>query len=610
MGTADIQFLSISDWHGQIDPIGETAAGVTTNYGGLGVLSAYFAADRAANPLTLTFTAGDAFGASPPLVSQNAEKPAVESLDFLKVDADTFGNHNFDQGTAALKTLIDSAKYKYVSTNLTNVSTELGTKVVTPYHLIDVGAGGKLVRVAILGITNADAPSLVFPGRLGTITISDAVAAAKSAATDARKAGANVVVALAHIGATAVDASSNPTGPLIDFAASVTGVDVILGDHTDQIVNGKFGSAWVLENRSKGRTYGRVTVKVDKGAVVLVNGTIVNPIGTYSFAQGAITQTSASTCASGGACPTGYACNTTNHACEKTCTMGSDCDTGFSCAMTGSSGKCTRPKLCTADVTCPDTTWTCSAAGKCEKPAAITADPAAETVLKPYRDALGAKFDATLGKTDDVFVRDGSLERSQEAPIGDLVADAMLDRYKSVGAQIAFTNGGGLRSSWPSSYTPATAGLVRTGCSAGTPCDLVVGDVYALLPFGNVAVVRTITGEQLWSVLEYSVGALPAISGRFLQIAGFKFEAKVGNASGSRITKVQLADGTDIPNSATVRYKVVTNDFTNAGGDGYTMLKEATPSAGLAVLADIVAAYVKGRTLSPATYTGRITLTP
>src|SRR5512133_963487 len=62
--TINIQILDISDWHGQLDPQSITGVG---NVGGAAVLSTYFKADRAANPNTLTLTAGDAVGATPPL---------------------------------------------------------------------------------------------------------------------------------------------------------------------------------------------------------------------------------------------------------------------------------------------------------------------------------------------------------------------------------------------------------------------------------------------------------------------------------------------------------------------------------------------------------------
>ncbi len=609
-GTADVQLLTISDWHGQLEAYDETdrTTGVTTKLSGVAALSSYFKAARAANPLTLTMTAGDAFGATTLLSTYGSatlpDEPAVKALNFLKLDFDTFGNHNFDRGIAHLKSLMELATYKYVSTNLTNVTTELGTKVSTPYHLVDVGTGDKLVRVGILGVTNGDAASLVFPGRMGTITVSDPVLGANAAAVAARKAGANVVVALTHMGATGKDAAGKPTGPVIDYAKALTGVDVVVADHVDLAVNEKIGTALVVQNRGKGRTFAKITMKVEAGALKDVSAVLTDAVAAYVHDPGRLNEKHATaTCSSTVACPTGYACATTT--CEKTCATNSDCATGNTC----SAGKCGKAKLCPTDIMCPDATWTCSTAGKCEKAAPVTPDPDAAAVLKPYVDALATKYDEKLAKTVDVFKRDGVLERSQEMPIGDLVAEAILEKYKSAGAQIVFINGGGIRNSIPG-YTAKDATLVRTGCSATGPCDVVLGDPVAVLNLGNKAVLRPITGKVLWEALEFSVAKLPAADGRFLQIAGFKFEAKVSNAVGSRILKVTLTDGTAIPNDATKTYKLVTGDFTSKGGDAYTMLIEPIPSPELDLLSDVFLEYIKGKTLNPASYGGRITLTP
>jgi 2',3'-cyclic-nucleotide 2'-phosphodiesterase (5'-nucleotidase family) len=499
---------------------------------------------------------------------------------------------------------MDLATYKYVSTNMSNVTTELGTKVSTPYHLIDVGTGGSLVRVGFLGITNPDAATLLFPGRMGTMVVGEPIAAANKAAADARKAGANVVVALTHMGATAKGADGKASGPAIDFAKGLVGVDVVAADHVDISVNEKVGTTQVVQNRSKGRTFAKTSIKVEAGAVKEVTATITDVIASYSHDAGRLSEKHATaTCSATVTCPTGYKC--TSMACEKTCTTASDCATGFTCA----SGVCSRPKLCPTDGMCPDATWTCSAAGKCEKAAPIVPDADADAVLKPYTDALATKYDEKIGKTVDKFLRDGSIERKQETPLGDLVAEAMLEKYKADGAQIAFVNGGGIRNSIPG-YTAKDTTLVRGVCSVSVPCDVVLGDPVAVLNLGNKAVLRSITGAVLWKALEHSVSVLPAIDGRFLQIAGFKFEAKVSNAVGSRIVSVALNDGTAIPNDAAKIYKMVTSDFTSKGGDGYTMLVEATPSPEPDLMSDIFIAYIKGKTLNPASYSGRITLTP
>ena len=97
----DIQFLNISDWHAQLDPL---FIFPDCCFGGAAVLSTYFQNERAANPNTLTVTAGDAYGGSPPLSNFFDEVPAVLSMNLMGFDVDTFGNHNFDGGIAGLDT--------------------------------------------------------------------------------------------------------------------------------------------------------------------------------------------------------------------------------------------------------------------------------------------------------------------------------------------------------------------------------------------------------------------------------------------------------------------------------------------------------------------------
>ena len=123
----DIQFLNVSDWHAQLDPLFVFGEGT---FGGAAELKAYWDADRAANPNTITLTAGDAYGASPPLSSFFDEEPAVRAMRLMGFDVDTFGNHDFDGGIAELQNLIDIATntpglepgrpFAYVSANLEN----------------------------------------------------------------------------------------------------------------------------------------------------------------------------------------------------------------------------------------------------------------------------------------------------------------------------------------------------------------------------------------------------------------------------------------------------------------------------------------------------------
>ncbi len=503
----ELQLLSVSDWHAQLDPV--SVGGV--NVGGAAVLSSYFKADRAANPNTLTLTAGDAFGGSPPLASFFEEEPAVRAMNLMGFTADTLGNHNFDRGTAHLQKMIDLADFDYVSANLRDVDQNLDG--VSPYVLYEVGG----VNVAVVGITNPDAPSLVKPGSFGTITVTDPAEAAMKARAAAKKEGAQVFVAIAHLGVTGTDPTTGQaSGPLIDFAEAVGGFDVILGDHTNREFSGVVNNALVVQNRSNGVTYARSILQVDplNGRVVERSVEFVRPIAS-----------------------------------------------------------------------------------------AVTPDPAVQEMLRPYRAHLSTIFDTKIGEATGVFPRGGNVERLREVALGNLVADSMRLRY---GTQIAFTNGGGLRSALPSDYAPADTSLRRTrsGYAAGPPYDLVVGDAFAVLPFGNEVVTRTVTGAQLHAMLEHSVAAIPAASGRFGQISGFRFTYDSRLPAGDRVVSVTLDDGTPVLPDATV-YTLATNDFLNDGGDGYAMLADGE-GVTREVMADVLLEHIRERGTVTPVVDGRI----
>jgi 5'-nucleotidase len=128
------------------------------------------------------------------------------------------------------------------------------------------------VKVAIVGLTNPEAPTLVFPGNFGTIVPTDPISRASQARAAAQQAGAKVFIAMIHSGITGFDPLTGVAfGPLIDFANNVGGFNLIVGDHTDFQYSGIHNNALVVENRSKGMTYARINLTVDPQ-----NGRILN----------------------------------------------------------------------------------------------------------------------------------------------------------------------------------------------------------------------------------------------------------------------------------------------------------------------------------------------
>ena len=256
-----IQVLSVSDLQGQLEPLSGAV-------GGAAYLKAFFDQERANNPNTLLLAAGQSFGASPPISEFFDEEPTVLAMNMMGFTADTLGNHNFDRGVAQLHALIDLADFDFVAANLDPVDRLLRrVKDFKTYHV-----GG--VKVAVIGIVNEEAPTLVPPGSLGATVVTDAVAAANKAAKAARKKGARIVIVIVQKG---IADPSAPAGPLADFAGALEGVDLVLGGHTDVQYQGTHGGALVVQNRFRGRTYARslLTYDFESQAVTAKSATFI-----------------------------------------------------------------------------------------------------------------------------------------------------------------------------------------------------------------------------------------------------------------------------------------------------------------------------------------------
>ncbi|MDT0121306.1 5'-nucleotidase C-terminal domain-containing protein [Paenibacillus sp. RRE4] len=194
--------------------------------------------------------------------------------------------------------------------------------------------------------------------------------------------------------------------------------------------------------------------------------------------------------------------------------------------------------------------------GKVSKKTATLIDETGAKDIKPNENV--AALVSSIQKEQEPILKeevantavllDGKREqvRAGETNLGDLLADAIRDVSK---ADIALTNGGGIRSS-------IEKGIVTKG------------DVITVLPFGNQVVTLDVKGSDVLAALENGVGSYPEPSGGFPQVSGITFKIDAAAAKGSRVHSVMVGDKALDP-AAT--YTLATNDFTAVGGDEYTM---------------------------------------
>ncbi|MEM7613527.1 MAG: bifunctional metallophosphatase/5'-nucleotidase [Pseudomonadota bacterium] len=180
--------------------------------------------------------------------------------------------------------------------------------------------------------------------------------------------------------------------------------------------------------------------------------------------------------------------------------------------------------------------------------------------------------------------------RAMECEMGNLVADAMLERVKDQGIQIAIANAGGLRAS------------IDVG-------EVTRGEVLTVLPFQNTLATFQITGAQIVAALENGVSQVEAGSGRFPQIAGMRFVWDPAQAPGARIVEVMVkADGGSEPIDPEAVYGVVSSNFVRGGGDGYAMFTQAEEAYDFGPdLADVTTEYLAAHAPYTPFVAGRIT---
>lgn len=164
----------------------------------------------------------------------------------------------------------------------------------------------------------------------------------------------------------------------------------------------------------------------------------------------------------------------------------------------------------------------------------------------------------TVVASADTFI-EGNREvcRVQECEMGNLIADALLDRVKDQGVSIAIMNSGG----------------VRASIDAG---EVTMGEVLTVLPFQNTLATFQLTGADVVAALENGVSQVEEIKGRFPQVAGLSFTWDPSQpANEGRIVEVMVeVDGKMQPIDPEATYGVVSNNYVRGGGDGYSVFAE------------------------------------
>ena len=213
----------------------------------------------------------------------------------------------------------------------------------------------------------------------------------------------------------------------------------------------------------------------------------------------------------------------------------------------------------------------------------LAKDPQQTALIAHYTEIVRPLAERVVGEIGSALTKEETA--AGETTLGDVIADAQLAATSAEiasGAEIAFTNPGGVRTDLP----------YKDGGK------VTYADVFAVQPFGNSLVTMEVTGRQIERLLEQQWLDQP--KPRILHVSkGFSYRWDGTKPPGERVDPASLQlHGRPIEPDGT--YRITVNNFLADGGDGFSVLKEGTDRVTGPYDADALADYLTATgTLQP-----------
>ncbi len=252
----DLQLLAFNDYHGHLQantpgPVEDPFPGGTLlPAGGSEYLSTELSQLRQGNKYSLTVAAGDLIGGSPAFSGLFHDEPSVESLNAMKLDVSSVGNHEFDEGVTELLRMqnggchpVDGcyfpgepypgADFQWLAANVVNETT--GKTALPPYWVKKINS----VKVGFIGMTLEATDTLVAAAGIQGWKFKDEAETANALVPILKNQGVEAIVVLLHEGASQtpppgdVNACNDISGPVVAINAALDPeIDAMITGHT------------------------------------------------------------------------------------------------------------------------------------------------------------------------------------------------------------------------------------------------------------------------------------------------------------------------------------------------------------------------------------------
>lgn len=222
-----LTILHTNDFHARFEPISKYDSGCSAEdngegkcFGGSARLVTALSDARARSNNSILVDGGDQFQGTL-FYTYYKGKLAAEMMNKMGYDAMTVGNHEFDDGPEVLRGFMDAVDFPVLMSNA-DVSREATLAGKLAKSTVIERGGEKL---GLIGLTPQNTDELASPGP--NITFTDPVNAVQGEVDTLTEMGVNKIIVLSH------------SGYVVDqaVAAGTTGVDVIVGGHSNTLLS-------------------------------------------------------------------------------------------------------------------------------------------------------------------------------------------------------------------------------------------------------------------------------------------------------------------------------------------------------------------------------------
>ncbi|MDO6592107.1 multifunctional 2',3'-cyclic-nucleotide 2'-phosphodiesterase/5'-nucleotidase/3'-nucleotidase [Loktanella sp. D2R18] len=277
-----LTILHTNDFHARFEPISKYDSGCSSEdnaagecFGGTARLITAVADARARSNNSILVDGGDQFQGTL-FYTYYKGAMAAEFMNQLGYDAMTVGNHEFDDGPEVLRGFMDSLDFPILMSNADVSGEPLLADVLMKSTVIEQGGE----QIGLIGLTPQDTDELASPG--DNIIFTDPSEAVQGEVDKLTEDGVNKIIVLSH------------SGYVVDqlVAANTTGVDVIVGGHSNTLLGDMDGAAGsyptmvgdtaIVQAYAYGKFLGELNVTFDDagvlteaaGAPLLIDGTV------------------------------------------------------------------------------------------------------------------------------------------------------------------------------------------------------------------------------------------------------------------------------------------------------------------------------------------------